>query len=108
MARAALVSIADSLAGSAMCLPTSAQWKGTSLNNRAIKSLIFGVAVLLFSLLLAFIGFLFLLSSIASTLSNSPSSGQGITVIIVAAFVVGAAGLVIAYMGFAGTVKNQP
>lgn len=91
-----------------MRLPTSAQWKGTSVNNSAIKSLLFGVAVLLFSLLLVFIGFLFLLSSIASALSNSPSTGQGITIIVVAAFVVGAAGLVIAYMGFAGSDKNQP
>jgi hypothetical protein len=77
------------------------------LNNRAIKSLIFGVAVLLFSLLLAFIGFLFLLSSIASTLSNDPSADYGVTVIILAAFLVGAAGLVIAYFGFAGTDGHQ-
>ena len=71
-------------------------------------SLLFGVAVLLFSLLLVFIGLLFLLSGIASTLSNSPSAGQGITVIMLAAFVVGAAGLVIAYFGFAGTDGHQP
>jgi uncharacterized membrane-anchored protein len=77
------------------------------LNNRAIKSLIFGVAVLLFSLLLAFIGFLFLLSSIASTLSNDPSADYGVTIIILAAFLVGAAGLVIAYFGFAGTDGHQ-
>lgn len=77
------------------------------MNNRAIKSLIFGVAVLLFSLLLAFIGFLFLLSSIASTLSNDPSADYGVTVIILAAFLVGAAGLVIAYFGFAGTDGHQ-
>lgn len=91
-----------------MRLPADAQWKGISVNNRAIKSLIFGVAMLLFSLLLVFIGLLYLLSGIASTLSNSPSAGQGIAVIMLAAFVVGAAGLVIAYMGFAGTDKNQP
>ncbi len=77
------------------------------MNNRAIKSLIFGVAVLLFSLLLAFIGFLFLLSSIASTLSNDPSADYGVTIIILAAFLVGAAGLVIAYFGFAGTDGHQ-
>ena len=77
------------------------------MNNRAIKSLIFGVAVLLFSLLLAFIGFLFLLSSIASTLSNDPSAAYGVTIIILAAFLVGAAGLVIAYFGFAGTDGHQ-
>ncbi len=78
------------------------------MNNRAIKALIFGVAVLLFSLLLTFIGFLYLLSGIAGALSNGPSSGQGVTVIMLAAFVVGAAGLVIAYMGFAGSDRNQP
>lgn len=77
------------------------------MNNRAIKSLIFGVAVLLFSLLLAFIGFLFLLSSIASALSNDPSADYGVTIIILAAFLVGAAGLVIAYFGFAGTDGHQ-
>jgi len=79
------------------------------VNNRAIKSLIFGVAVLLFSLLLVFIGFLYLLSGVAGSLNAMNSStGQVVFFIVVAAFVVGAAGLVIAYMGFAGTDKNQP
>ena len=79
------------------------------MNNRAIKSLIFGVAVLLFSLLLVFIGFLYLLSGVAGSLNAMNSStGQVVFFIVVAAFVVGAAGLVIAYMGFAGTDKNQP
>ncbi|HET9981087.1 MAG TPA: hypothetical protein VFQ32_11615 [Ktedonobacterales bacterium] len=78
------------------------------MNTRGIKNLLFGVAVLLFSLLLTFIGFLFLLSSIASSLSNDPSADYGVTVVILAAFVVGAAGLVIAYFGFAGTDRNQP
>ena len=73
----------------------------------ADTALSYYIDALWFSLLLAFIGFLFLLSSIASTLSNDPAADYRVTVIILAAFLVGAAGLVIAYFGFAGTDGHQ-
>ena len=71
------------------------------MNTRGIKNLLFGLVVMLFSLLLALIGFLFLaLDVVGSVINATPPLGREVLYIIVAALIVAVVGLAIAYIGF--------
>ncbi len=74
------------------------------MNTKGVKLLLFSVIVMLFSLMLAFAGFVYLLLNvtvafISATTNQSYHVGRGVFYILVLAIVAGIGGLFVAWFG---------